>query len=325
MSNKNLKTVDLVPKAADFLGDVVKGLSAAPKSLSPKYCYDEVGSGFFDEICRAPEYYLTRVETAILDQLGTVSLPSLASDKPIAVVELGGATSDKFRRLLPHVANVKMYMPVDISRDVLFGDAAKLAADHPNLNVVAVCADYQQLANFPWQEHLSGKTPLLFFPGSTIGNLSEEDTTALMRICQAIVGDSGFMLLGCDLMKPVEVIVPAYSDAGGANARFNLNVLHRINRELGGDIKPENFRHDVQFNHAKKQIDIHLVSKVAQDVHLAGQTFHFKEGEGIYAESSRKFDRIDIEKLTAAHGRKPVTWWTDPKEYYALVLLKAVP
>ena len=146
-----------------------------------------------------------------------------------------------------------------------------------------------------------------------------------MRICQAIVGDSGFMLLGCDLMKPVEVIVPAYSDAGGANARFNLNVLHRINRELGGDIKPENFRHDVQFNHAKKQIDIHLVSKVAQDVHLAGQTFHFKEGEGIYAESSRKFDRIDIEKLTAAHGLKPVTWWTDPKEYYALVLLKAVP
>ncbi len=322
MYTPNLRLIDLEPKADDFLGDVEKGLNSASKYLSPKYCYDQIGSKYFDDICQANDYYLTRVERSIMKQIEMIKLDTA---KPVAVVELGGASSTKFRELLKHLSHVQMYMPIDISRELLFSEAEALAKDLPDLQVKAVCADYQQLAQFPWQEHLTGMTPLLFFPGSTLGNLSMEDTHALLKICKAIVSDDGYMLLGADLLKDEQILVNAYSDSDRANERFNLNVLHRINRELEGNINVDQFRHDVRFNRAEKKIDINLVSLIDQTIQISGKDYHLKKDEPIYAESSRKFERSDIETLTSTHGLQPTEWWTDARDYYAVILLKSVP
>jgi dimethylhistidine N-methyltransferase len=322
MLPRNLQLIDLQPKADDFLGDVERGLSGQSKHLPPKYCYDHIGSKYFDDICHTNDYYLTRVESSIMRQLGMINLDTT---KPVVVVELGGASSTKFRELLKHLSHVRMYMPVDISKDLLYSEAKKLAEDIPDLEVRAVCADYQQLADFPWREHLAGMTPLLFFPGSTIGNLSMKDTHALMDICRTIVGDDGYMLLGADLVKDEQLLIRAYSDSEKVTENFNLNILHRINRELGGNINVDQFRHEVRFDKVKKKIDIYLVSTTEQTIEIAGKSYQFKKDEPIYAESSRKYERSDLEALASAHGLSPVEWWLDARDYFAVVLLKSVP
>ncbi|MBM4253876.1 MAG: L-histidine N(alpha)-methyltransferase [Deltaproteobacteria bacterium] len=322
MSPSNLHLIDLQPKADDFLGDVERGFNAPSKYLLPKYIYDAAGSQCFDEICQTNDYYLTRVERSIMKQLGVINLDT---SKPVAVVELGGASSTKFRELLKHLTHVQLYMPVDISKELLNAEAEQLAADIPDLQVKAICADYQQLADFPWREHLEGMTPLLFFPGSTVGNLSMKDTHALMDICRTIVGDEGYMLMGADLVKDEQVLIRAYSDSEKVTERFNLNILHRMNRDLGGDIHVGQFRHEVRYNQAKKKIDIYLVSNIDQTVHIAGKAYNFKKDEPIYTESSRKFERSDIEALAGAHGLKLTEWWTDARDYFSVSLLKSVP
>jgi dimethylhistidine N-methyltransferase len=303
------------------MGDVIRGLSSQPKSLSPKYCYDAVGSGFFDEIAALDEYYLTRTELAIVDSLASIRLDA---KEGLAVIELGGASSFKFRRLMSHLEDLRMYVPVDISRDVLFASAAQLASDFPQLKVTALCADYQQLATFPWNDHLGKQRRMVFFPGSTLGNLAPGDAELLLRMCRTVTGDQGTMLLGCDLLKDLKIILPAYDDSKGANARFNLNVLTRINQELGGDFDLAAFRHQVRFNQDKGQIEIHLVTTKEQLVHIGGQTFHFAAGEGIFAETSRKFVRADLEAMAKASGFAVQEWWTDAQGGFALVLLRAI-
>lgn len=322
MDPKNLSRVDLEPAPEDFLGDVIKGFSGTPKSLSPKYCYDAIGSRYFNEITQLEEYYPTRTELSIIDGLGDVRLGNAGQ---LAVIELGGASSFKLRRLMPCLSGLRMCVPVDISRTLLFEEAAKLAKDHPALQVLAICADYQQLLSFSWQDHLRGLTPVIFFPGSTIGNLDENEALALLRMCRQVTGEGGYMLLGVDLLKSTSVILPAYDDSKGANARFNLNVLHRINRELGGDIDVANFRHDVRFDRTSQRIDIHLVAKAPHLFQVAGRHFRFDAGEAMHVESSRKFERRDLEALAERTGFRCARWWTDSRRYYAMVLLEAAP
>lgn len=320
MTSSNLKTLDLAPRAQDFLGDVIKGLSQTPKTLAPKYFYDAKGSALFDQICELKEYYVTRTELGIVDNLQ----PFLPDDTSrLAVIELGGASSFKFRRLRRSLANIGMYVPVDISRDLLFREAAQLANDCLDLKVTALCADYQQLSSFRWDHLIKGYTPVIYFPGSTIGNLNPKEARELLHMCRSIVGDTGYMLMGCDLVKPLPILKPAYDDESGITAQFNLNILHRINSELGGQIQTENFHHEIRYDQQQKKIEMHLVSRCEQTIEIAGHSFAFTKGESIHTEDSRKFDREDIAALAVDTGFALKKWWTDPQQYFAVALLES--
>ena len=321
MTLLNFQTVDLAPAAQDFLGEVMKGLSQPVKTLAPKYFYDDHGMELFEKICELPEYYVTRTELSIMDELSSFALPASGQ---LAVIELGGASSFKFRRLQRSLADIGMYIPVDICRQALFHEAQKLARDCPELKVMALCADYQQLESFPWETYTAGFTPVVYFPGSTIGNLTPSEAKSLLKMLRRIVGPNGYILLGCDLVKPLTTLIPAYDDAQGVTAEFNLNLLRRINRELGANFDLHQFRHEIRYNAAESKIEMHLVSLASQTVQLAGTTLQFAKGESIHTEDSRKFTRQAIEKLAAESGFCIDQWWTDSRDYFAITLLGSV-
>ena len=316
----NFTAIDLAPKAADFCADVLEGLRQPQKWIAPKYFYDEKGSALFDEICELEEYYVTRTELSIMKKLE----PLKVGKKGLAVIELGGACSFKFRRLLEVIPGIETYIAVDISKEALFGATKQLAEDHPALDVLALCADYHQLGEFDFSLYTEELTPVVFFPGSTIGNLCPAEAIALLRICRNITGDHGAMLLGCDLIKPKDVLIPAYNDAKGVTARFNLNLLDRINRELGANFDLDQFRHEAIFNEKEGRIEMHLESLVKQSVTLAGHFFSFGKGETIHTENSCKFDRDNIENLALQAGFALQKWTTDPSEYFAICQLNAI-
>jgi len=318
MTLLNFRTLDLAPAAQDFLGDVLQGLKQTPKMLAPKYFYDAPGMELFEQICELPEYYVTRTELSIMADLKPFAT---TQSRPLAVIELGGASSFKFRHLQRSLPNIGMYIPVDICGPALFNEAQLLARDCPELNVLALCADYQQLASFPWATYTAGYTPVVYFPGSTIGNLTRSEAKSLLKMLRTIVGDHGCMLLGCDLMKSLKTLIPAYDDAQGVTAAFNLNLLRRINKDLGANFNTEQFRHEIRFNESERKIEMHLVSQIEQSVDLAGQQIHFAKGESIHTEDSRKFTRHDIETLAAESGFALEKWWTDHDDHFAIALL----
>ena len=320
MSSQNFRALDLAPATQDFLGDVLCGLSKPLKTLSPKYFYDAAGSALFDQICELPEYYVTRTELKIMDALRPFTT---RGSRQLAVIELGGASSYKFRRLRRSFPNIGLYIPVDISKDFLFEDGERLATDFPDLQVLSICADYQQLESFPWAKHTVGFTPVVYFPGSTLGNLNPEESIGLLKMCRNMIGDQGYMLLGCDLFKSTEILIPAYDDKQGVTAAFNLNLLRRINHELGGNFDLSQFKHEIRFNEIESKIEMHLVSLRDQVVTIGARSFNFIKGESIHTEDSRKFRRSDIEQLAVAAGFAIDQWWTDPNQHFALILLGA--
>jgi dimethylhistidine N-methyltransferase len=320
MTTDNLRTIDLRPADDDFLADVLRGLTSTPKFLQPKYCYDGQGSQYFDEICALDDYYVTRSEMRLLASIDEVSL---GRGGKVAVIELGGASSDKFHHLLRFLPDVDLYIPIDISRDSLFNSAKQLAIDVPTLNVVAICADYEQMADISWAELLEGRTPVLFYPGSTLGNLPQAEAKVLLQTMRGVVGDHGYFLLGCDLEKDPSIILGAYDDCKGANARFNLNILHRINAELGGNFNPAAFRHDVRFNPKASQIEIYLTSLIDQVVKVKDHVIELAAGESIHAEISRKFRRSELAELAVSTGFCPLQCWTDEAFQFAIMLWSA--
>ena len=320
MKYLNFTAIDLAPAKQDFFGDVVKGLSHPQKSLPPKYFYDAAGSALFDQICELPEYYVTRTELGIMRDLPSFSIGGV---KRLAVVELGGASSFKFRHLIRSMPDIGLYIPVDISRDMLFAEGERLARDFPDLHVVSICADYEQLENFSWSDYTRGYTPIVYFPGSTLGNLKKSEAIALLKMCRNMIGDDGYMILGCDLLKPVEVLIPAYDDKQGVTASFNLNILRRINSELGGDFNVEQFKHQIRFNQLDRKIEMHLVSQVRQTVQIGECEFHFAAGESIHTEDSHKFQRSDLEEIADLADLTISQWRTDANNYFALILLSA--
>ena len=319
MTPNNLKTIDLSPAPADFLADALRGLSQPQKSLEPKYFYDAKGSSLFNEICLLPEYYVTRTELGVMATLERFS----ATTEGLAIIELGGADSFKFRRLLDVVDDINMYIAVDISKEALLESTRKLAVEFPELSVVALCADYEQIDSIDFSELIGGLTPVVFFPGSTIGNLDRKQSLALLKRCRRLVGDGGYMLVGCDMIKSSDILIPAYDDSAGVTALFNLNVLQRLNAELGGDFDLEKFSHRALYNTEFDRIEMHLVSMEDQTVHLAGQSFKFVKGETIHTENSHKFSRDIVNELATGSAFKLSRWWTDPLSHFAIALLYA--
>jgi L-histidine Nalpha-methyltransferase len=304
--------------SATFLEDVIAGLSGSPKRLPCKYFYDQRGSELFDRICTLEEYYPTRTEMRLLaDHAADIA----ALVGPAArLIELGSGSSTKIRILLDALQKPAAYIPIDISREHLLRSAARLAADYPGLPVEPVCADYVQGFDLPGSP--AAGPDVAFFPGSTIGNFSpSEACTFLMRLRRRL-GPESRLLIGVDLKKDRAILEPAYDDAQGVTAAFNLNLLQRINRELGGTFDLRRFAHKARYNDESGRIEMHLVSLVPQSVEVAGVPFQFQGGETIHTENSYKYSVGEFHQLASSAGWFPVETWTDADALFSIHYLK---
>jgi dimethylhistidine N-methyltransferase len=303
-----------------FLRDVHAGLGAAQKYLLPKYFYDPEGSALFERITELSEYYLTRAETEILSASG----PEISAriGPGALIVEYGSGSSTKTRLLLDRLVDPAGYVPIDISCEVLETSARALADEYPGIEIRPLCADYTGPYSLP---HLTPPPARVvgFFPGSTIGNFEPGEARRFLgRVCTT-VGPGGGLLIGFDLKKAASILEAAYDDAQGVTARFNLNLLERINRELGGTFDLTAFRHRAVYNEPLGRVEMHLVSARAQSVRVGDRVFDFAPGEWIHTESSYKFDRAGIAELAEAGGFSVVETWTDANGAFCLAYLEA--
>jgi dimethylhistidine N-methyltransferase len=301
-----------------FARDAVGDLSQHPKRLSPKYFYDAAGSELFEAITRLPEYYPTRTELGILrdraDEIAAI-IP-----KGAALVEFGAGAATKVRLLLAKCA-IGAYVPVDISGEFLNAQAAGLRKDYPALAVYPVAADFTEPFELP--SAIAGMPKVGFFPGSTIGNFEPHEACGFLRGARQILGAGALMIIGADLEKDERVLYDAYNDAAGITARFNLNVLVRMNRELGGNFDISSFTHRAIYNRERHRIEMHLISKKHQVVRMLGTSFSFRHGESIHTENSYKYSIERFAALARGAGWRVRTSWTDQANMFSVHALVA--
>src|ERR1700730_6536689 len=301
-----------------FARDAIDDLSQRPKRLSPKYFYDATGSELFEAITRLPEYYPTRTELSILTDCGGEIAAILP--KGAALIEFGAGATTKIRLLLQHCA-VAAYVPVDISGDFLKAQADTLRRDFPALSVSPVTADFT--APFALPSAIAGLPKVGFFPGSTLGNFEPHEACAFLRSARDILCHGAQMIIGVDLEKDERVLHDAYNDAAGVTARFNLNVMVRIHRELGGNFDTNAFMHRAIYNRDRHRIEMHLISKKAQTVRVLGRSFSFRAGEPIHTESSYKYSLERFTALARGSGWTALESWTDPAGMFSVHALVA--
>ena len=302
-----------------FRGAVLEGLSRTPRAIPARFLYDEAGSALFDAICELPEYYLTRTETEILKR-HAADIASRAGPG-CALIEFGSGSSVKSRLLLDAMNDLASYSPIDISRDHLDQTARRLRRDYPELAIEPVCADYMTLEALPT---IPAEAPRLgFFPGSTIGNLEPHEARAFLRRVRRLLDKKGAMVLGVDLRKDARRLHAAYNDQAGVTAAFTLNLLKRMNRELGATFDLAQFAHDASYNPAEGRIEIYFRSLRRQNVMVAGRNFAFGEGERVHTEYSYKYDLAGLASLARDGGFALSEVWTDPGELFAVAWLSA--
>ncbi|WP_375403448.1 L-histidine N(alpha)-methyltransferase [uncultured Sphingomonas sp.] len=303
-----------------FRDDVLAGLRARPRAIPARWFYDRAGSELFELITELPEYYPTRTETAILeaacDEVAALVGPGRA------VVEFGSGASTKTRVLLRCVKPA-VYVPIDISGDFLREAARVLAGEFPEVEVVPFEADFTRPMTLP--AAVADRPRLGFFPGSTIGNLEPAGAVDLLRAMRASLGEGATLLIGMDRVKDVGVLTAAYDDAAGVTARFNLNLLERINRELDGDVPMDAFRHVARWNAGAARIEMHLEATREVEFTVAGEAFGMAAGETIHTENSHKYTADAARLLLRAGGWEPVAEWTDPDALFAVLLAEARP
>ena len=312
--------IDYEPPSADFLSDVLAGLNAAPKFVPPKYFYDAEGSRLFDEICRTEEYYVTRTEIALLEETGP-RLAELAGAGAV-VIEYGSGSGWKSRRLLDSLEAPAAYMAIDISRDHLIAATAEIAADYPELTVGAICADFMSPIPLPEQLSGVGKRRLGFFPGSTIGNFSLVQAETLLTRVRGLLGPGGAFLVGVDLRKNSAILNRAYNDAAGQTAAFNLNLLRRMQSELGADLDLDDFDHLAFFNEEAGRIEMHLKALRDTEIRLGAKRFALRKGETIHTENSRKYTIGEFSALAERAGYETEEVFCDEDGLFSLHLLK---
>jgi L-histidine N-alpha-methyltransferase len=301
-------------RASRMMQEVADGLRKPQKELPPKYFYDALGSLLFDEITRLPEYYLTRIESRLLDSFGR---NWLAEQKPASLVELGAGSGEKTRILLDALSAGAWYVPVDLSPSYLEALASDLGAEYPQLVVRPSRCDITRSLDLP--PGLPRPTVIAFL-GSTIGNFDGESAIQLLRRVSAELNEGDRFLIGVDLDKDVRMLEAAYNDSRGITAAFNLNILRVLNRELGTNFNLDAFAHRAFYDRSEKRIEMHLVAESPQAIHVPQLgTLLMTAGESIRTEISCKYDRPSIERLFAASGLELEHWITDPGSLYALV------
>ena len=300
-----------------FMQDMQTALSQSPKSISPKYFYDQAGSALFDRICELPEYYPTRTELALLQTHAGDMAQCMGEHADI--LEFGAGSLQKIRLLLKAAQQPARYVPMDISGAHLEAASVTLQQEFPQLRVQPLVADYTQDWQLPAALPNAGKR-VAFFPGSTIGNFSPAQAHLFFKNCaQHLRG--GALLLGVDLIKSPDVLHAAYNDAQGVTAAFNLNLLTRANRELGCDFDLTQFAHSAFYNAPLQRIEMHLLSLQAQTVHLNGVAYAFEQGETLHTEYSHKFTIAGVQQAASSAGLQAGAFWTDPQHHFGLLWL----
>lgn len=299
-----------------FAQSILNGLNAPQKRIDSKWLYDAYGSQLFDTVTELEEYYPTRTELGILRQ-NAFRLTEFVTDGA-ALVELGSGSSTKTRALLNVLNGLQSYVPIDISADHLQDAADHVAREYNNLDVIPVVADFTAEIALP--SALSDAPKILFFPGSTIGNFEIDGAAQLLGRMRKMAGVTAFVV-GVDLVKDADILVRAYDDSKGVTATFNLNLLTRINRDLGANFDLSGFKHEARWVEDHNRIEMHLVSLVAQDVHLLGQVLHFAVGETIHTENSHKYTPELLESTARQQGWLVHQFWTDADGLFGVAVL----
>jgi dimethylhistidine N-methyltransferase len=306
---------NFLPEGDSFLSDVLAGLARPQKTLPPKYFYDARGCELFESICTLPEYYPTRTELALMREHAAAMAKFLGPD--CQLIEFGSGSSAKTRILIEQL-QPPLYVPIDIAGEAIRAAAAGLAQAFPWLNVNGVCADYTRPLTLPEFVGVPIRRKAVYFPGSTIGNFTPHEAIEFLQHARRMVGATGALLIGVDLKKDKRTLDAAYDDATGVTAAFNLNLLRRINRELGGDFELRRFRHKAFYDEAKGWIEMHLESLASQFVHVGGERFGFSAGETIHTEISCKYSIEEFQAVAHRAGFEPDQTWIDAGNLFSV-------
>lgn len=301
----------------ELLAAALSGLTRMPKTLDPKWFYDDEGSRLFEQITDLPEYYPTRTERAIIED----HIAEIASCVPDggALVELRSGSSSKTRLLLDAAPGLSEYVPVDISAAFLRECAGQIGHSYNKLEIRPVVADFTR--DFQLPADLQEKRKTVFFPGSTLGNLEYAEAVALLARVRSWQNVDAF-ILGVDLIKPVDILLAAYDDAQGVTSRFNRNILVRMNREIGANFDVGSFSHEARWNADMSRIELHLVSTINQIVAIGSAEIGFRAGESIHTESSHKYNHNALEEMANSAGWNMKSFLTDQDRHFAVLLLQ---
>ena len=306
---------NFLPEGSSFLGEVRTGLALPQKALPPKYFYDARGCRLFEQICKLPEYYPTRTELAIMREHAAMMAKFLGPD--CQLIEFGSGSSRKTHILIEQLQPL-LYVPIEIAGEAMQAAATSLAEAFPWLNINGVCADYTGPLTLPVFVGVPIRRKAVYFPGSTIGNFTPEAAIEFLQHARRMVGAGGALLIGVDLKKDKLALNAAYNDAAGVTAAFNLNLLARINRELGGDFQLPRFRHRAFYNEDLGRIEMHLESLAAQFAHVGGERFSFGQSETILTEISCKYSVDEFRAVARRAGFAPGQIWTDAAKLFSV-------
>ena len=315
--------VDIKPKTQiEFHEAILEGLSLPQKTISPKFFYDERGSEIFDKICETPDYYITRTEIGLLNDIQD-ELYSLA-EPGSAVVEYGCGSSIKIKALLSALPDPSHYIAIDISKTHLISTAKEIASNYSNISVAAICADFMEPIDWPDRASFESSKRLAFFPGSTIGNLNPDEASQFLKYVRHLVGNEGSFIIGVDMKKDTDIFNRAYNDEEGHTADFNLNLLHRMKKELDADINISEFSHKAFYNEKLGRVEMHLISNTKQNITIDNSEHSFEKGESIHTESSHKYSKNDFVQLAEQSGFGVLKDWRDDNNLFSIYLMKAI-
>lgn len=312
------RALDCAPSTQSLRSELLEALRARPRAIPSKLLYDARGSELFERICETPEYYLTRAELEIVRRFAP-EMADLCGPR-CALIEYGSGSGAKTREILLCLRAPAAYLPIDISRDALEASARALASELPELELIPVCADYTAELSLPPVP--GARRRVVSFPGSTIGNLEPPEARKLLENLRAVCGAGGGALIGVDLHKGAEVLEPAYDDAAGITAAFELNVLARLNREFGADFDVQCFAYRSFYNTGARRVEMYLESQVAQRVRVAGEDFALEAGERIRTEYSYKYDLDEFADLVRSAGLVVSRVWLDEQRLFSVQYLE---
>lgn len=302
----------------DELDELIEGLKQPEMMISPKYFYDERGSQLFEEITRLPEYYPTETELGIMRD-SVAEIAELVG-KQASLIEFGSGSSLKTRVLLEHLDELAAYVPVDISEDHLLESARQIREEFPGLDVLPVVADFTQPFQLPTPKVMPVRN-IIYFPGSTIGNFTNEAAADLLRVMYGEAGAGGALLIGVDLQKDPEVIERAYNDSAGVTAEFNRNMLRHLNREFDADFDLDAFAHSAEYNEDEGRVEIRLVSEQDQEFSLGDESFSIGKDEAILTEYSHKYTLEGFAAMAKSAGFSVARVWMDDERLFSVQYL----
>ncbi|MFN8495330.1 MAG: L-histidine N(alpha)-methyltransferase [Caldilineaceae bacterium] len=319
--NSPLTLYDFEPDLTSVYQEILPGLQKSPKALTDRINYDEEGSKMFERICELPEYYVTRTETALLQQ-HIAEITDLIG-KEVLLIEYGSGNSQKTRLLLDALPQMVGYIPIDISKEFLLQSATELAQRYPHLEILPVCADYDQPFELPHPRKAAARR-VAFYPGSTIGNRPPQDAVNFLHRIRLACGDNGALLIGVDLKKAPHILEAAYNDGAGICATFSRSGLRWLNQELSSNFQIDQFAHKAIYNEAMGRVEIYLVSMQEQSVSLNERLIHFNAGEQIWRAYSYKYSPAEFADLAAQAGWRVQKVWIDEQQLFSVQYLTAV-